>query len=168
MKGFTKSLIVASIVGAVGTGTLATGTIANAESGNDSKGPRSGLVDKLATTFNLNKGEVRDVVDEFHANRKADHQKHMSERLQALVDDGTITADQMAAIETKLQKLQDERVATHNAEGELDHASRKKVHEERRAELEAWADEQGINLDNLKGVFGGSHHGHRGPGHNVE
>jgi hypothetical protein len=155
MKTITKSLIAASIVGLVGTGGLATASIAGAESGSSSTDPMSSLVDKIASTFNLDKSKVQAVFDADRSARQVEREKQVSDRLQALVDDGTITAAQKTAIESKLAELKKERQADHGAWKDLTEEQRKAKMEEKRTELENWAKEQGLDLSKLKGIFGG-------------
>lgn len=156
MKTVTKSLIAASIVGLVGTGGLATATIVGAENGGSTTDPMSSLVDKIASTFNLDKSKVQAVFDADRSAREAEREKQMSERLQTLVDDGTITALQKTAIEAKLVELKKERKADRETWKDLTDEQRKAKMEEKRTELENWAKEQGLDLSKLKGVFGGS------------
>ncbi len=99
MKSLTKSLIVATIVGAVGTGTVATGAIASAESGTATDtDSMSSLVDKIASTFNLDKAKVQEVFDEQRSEMETKREAEVEAKLQTLVDDGTITTEQKTAI----------------------------------------------------------------------
>lgn len=165
MKTLHKTLIVATIVGTVGAGTVATGAIANAESGSSSSDPRSGLVDKLVSTFNLDKEKVQKVFDDQRTEMEAKRTAEVKERLQKLVDDKTITAAQKTVIETKLVELKKEREADREAMKDLSDEERKTKMNEKRAEMESWAKEQGLDLSKLKGVLGGpgGHGGHGGP-----
>lgn len=128
---------------------------------------QQGLVDKIASQFNLNKDDVQKVFDDNRAEHEAERQAKASERLQSLVDDGTITAEQKSAIETKMAELKSKREANREEFKNLSEDERKAKMDEKRTELEAWATEQGLDLTKLKGIFGGHHgpgHGH-GPGH---
>lgn len=128
-----------------------------------SNGNGNDLAEKIATKFNLNKDEVKQVFEEEHTARRAEHEKRVSERLQKLVDEGTITAEQKTAIEAKLKELQANREEHHEEMENLSDDERKAKLEEKRTELENWAKEQGLDLSKLKGVFGGPRgHGHRG------
>jgi hypothetical protein len=165
MKGITKSLIVASIVGTFGLGGLATAGIANAESSTSSStDPMSSLVEKIASTFNIDKAKVQSLFDENKTAREAEREKQQTERLQKLVDDGTITAAQKTAIEAKLAELKKERDADKDTMKDLSDAERKAKMDEKRAELESWAKEQGLDLTKLKGILGGGRGGPDGPG----
>lgn len=85
------------------------------------------LVDRIATKFNLNKDEVQAVFNEDRAAKEAERINLISEELQAAVDDGDITADQKALIETKLKELQATRASERTA-------------------LQEWADANSIDL----------------------
>lgn len=160
MKALTKSLIVASVVGTVGLGGLTTASIASAESGSTSTDPMSSLVDKIASTFNIDKTKLQTLFDEERDAREAEREKQQAERLQTLVDDGTITAAQKSAIEAKIVEMKKERDADREAIENLSDEERKAKMDEKRTELESWAKEQGLDLTKLRGVLGG----HGGPG----
>lgn len=162
MNNLTKSVIAASIVGTIGLGSLATVNIAGAESGTSSSDPMSSLIDKIASTFNIDKSKLQTVFDEEREAREAERETERAERLQALVDDGTITAAQKTAIEKKLAEMKAERDANKDDMQNLSDDERKTKMDEKRSELEAWAKEQGLDLSKLKGVLGGPG-GHGGP-----
>ena len=156
MNTLSKSLIVATIVGTVGMGTLATGAIANAESGTStSTDPVSSLVDKLASTFNLDRTKVQEVFDAQRTEMETKRAQKVSDRLDELVTAGTITSAQKSAIETKLAELKKEREANKDAVKDMSDEERKSKMDEKRSEMERWAKEQGLDLSKLKGVFGG-------------
>ena len=164
MNTLSKSLIVATIVGTVGAGTLATDAIANAESGTStSTSPVSSLVDKLASTFNLDKTNVQEVFDSQRTEMETARAQRVSDRLDALVTAGTITSAQKSAIETKLAELKKEREANKDDMKDMSDEERKSKMDEKRTEMESWAKEQGLDLSKLKGVFGGPG-GRGGPG----
>ena len=130
-----KSLMVAAAVATVGLGSIAGLGMASADTG--SGNGVSGMVDKIATKFNLNKDDVQKVFDEEKTERQAEHQAEMSERLQDAVDNGKITAEQKTKIEEKIKEITTAREAE-------------------RAELKAWAEQNGIDM---KYLMGRGHHG---------
>lgn len=154
MKLPAKQLLVAGIVGTVGIAGLTTVGVAGATSDRGS-GSESSLVDKLASTFNLDKSKVQKVFDEERSDRDAKHAEKLSERLQKLVDEGTITSAQKTAIEAKLKELKAEQEEFKEELKDSTREERKVKMEEKRQELETWAKAQGIDLDELKGVFFG-------------
>lgn len=153
----TKSMLAAGAVTTVAFASLAgLGTVsAQSNSGND-----KGIVDSISTKFGLNKDEVQAVFDEhkdeMHANREQKHEQ----RLQSLVDNGTISAEQKAALETKHDEMEAARKALENQD-----INRKEMHvqmEKAREEFKAWAVEQGINLDEINPERGHENMGPRG------
>ena len=164
MKAPIKQLVVAGIVGTVGIAGLATAGIANAEtSSSSSSDPMGSLVDKIASTFNLDKSKVQEVFDTERTEREAERETQRTERLQALVDDGTITAAQKTAIESKLKEMKAERETNGDDLKDLTEEERKAKMDEKRDALDAWAKEQGIDLSELRSIFGGPGGGHGGP-----
>lgn len=164
MNSVKKPLLIAGIVGTVGAGTLATGAVVNAESGSSASGPMSGLVDKLASTFNLDKTKVQEVLDQQRSEMEKNREAKATERLQALVDKGTITSAQKTAIEAKLKEMKQDREQNKEEFKNMTAEERKSAMDEKRTELESWADEQGIDLNELKGILrGGGPRGEGGP-----
>jgi competence protein ComGC len=162
MKSLTKSLIVATIVGAVGTGTVATGAIASAESGTATDtDSMSSLVDKIASTFNLDKAKVQEVFDEQRSEMETKREAEVEAKLQTLVDDGTITTEQKTAIKAKMAAMKAERESNKDNFKDMTEEERKAAIDKKKTELETWAKEQGIDLTKLNGVFGGPRGGHR-------
>lgn len=160
MKTLGKSLLIGGVIGTMGLGTLAGAGIASAQSTD----PHASLIDKIAARFNLDKDEVEKVFEEERAAMEAEHAERISERLQKLVDDGTITDAQKEAILQKIDELKAERDALKDEWKNLSSDERRSKMKEKRAELEAWANEQGLDLQKLHGVFMGDHghHGFRG------
>lgn len=125
----------------------------------DSEG-ESTLVDKLVTKFNLNKEEVQAVFDEHHEERKAEMDQRRASDLQAKVDDGTITAEQKTLIENKLKEMDTQREALRDQD-----LTRDQMREKMQAlhdELETWAEDNNINLEDIMPMGGPG--GHRGMG----
>lgn len=151
-----------STIGLAGLAATGMASAATNQSGQDT------LVDKIAQKFNLNKDDVQQVFNEQHQAREAEHQAKISERLQKLVDDQTITPDQKTAIEAKLKELHDQHEANKDSLKDLTPEERKAKREQARQDLENWANEQGLDLTKLRGIFQGPHMGPGGPGHGPE
>ncbi len=134
----------------------------SAQSGSSSG--QGGLIDAISSKCNRNKEEVKQVFEAQHEKREAKHEAKQSERLQKLVDNGTITVDQKTAIETKLAELKSDRESNKGSMKDLTPEQRKAKHDEKKAELEAWAKDNNLDLTKLKGVFMGGPDGRRGPG----
>ena len=108
-----KSLLIAGAVATVGLAGATGLGVASAATSNSTGG--TSIVDKLASKFNLKKEDVQAVFDEDHAAHEAEHQQQVSDRLQKLVDDGKLTADQKTKIEAKLKEMQTARDAERTA-----------------------------------------------------
>lgn len=119
----------------------------------------SSLVEKIATKLNLSTTEVQSVIDEYQSEREAERTAQNSERLQTLVDEGKITAEQKTLIENKLTELEAQRETARDES--LTEEERKTQMEAERTALKTWADENGIDMQYL--LMGGKG-GHGGPG----
>lgn len=128
-------------------------TAVSAQSNSSSNGPESSLVDTLVSKFNLNKDEVQAVLKEARLEHAAQREEQQNKRLQAFVDDGTITAAQKTAIEAKIKEMKEEREANKGSFKDLTADERTAKMNEKRAELEAWAGEQGLDLTKLREIF---------------
>lgn len=126
-----KKLAIAGVIASVGIATAGGVGIASAASSSNS----DSLVDKLATKFNLNRDEVKAVFDENRSERQAAMEQRQADRLQKLVDNGKLTAEQKSKIEAKLKEL-------------------KSARESERTELESWAKSNNIDM---KYLMGGRH-----------
>lgn len=122
----------------------------------------SNLVDKLVSKFNLNKEDVQSVYDEAHKEHEAQREQEQTKKLQALVDNGTITASQKTAIEVKIKEMKAECESSKDSFKDLSEDERKAKMDEKRQKLESWAKEQGLDLSKLRGVLMGGR-GHGGP-----
>lgn len=143
---YKKPLLVAGAVTSIGAASvlgLATASAATNNSGNDT------LVDKLATTFNLNKDDVQKVFDEERKANEAERQAKVEERLDQAVKDGKITEEQKAKILAKIEEMK----ADHPDPAELENktpAEMKALMEQKRKDLEAWAEQNDIPMEYLK------------------
>jgi len=140
---------VTGTVAAIGvSGLVGLGVVSAQSAGN-----RSSLVEAIASRFNLNKSDVQKVFDQNKAQNQVDRQQKMSDRLQKLVDNGTITAAQKTAIEAKLKDLQASRAANRGSLKSLTPVERKAKMEAQKTDLENWANSQGLDLTRLQGIF---------------
>lgn len=125
------------------------------------EGPGAGqdsLVQRLAERFGLDQSEVQEFFEEERQLRMEQHHQMMRKRLDEAVTDGKLTEEQRAAIEAKHQELKADREALQESWDDMTQEERKTLKEEHRAEMEAWAEENGIEFSLFK--FGGP--GHRG------
>ena len=164
MNTLTKTIVAGTIMGTLGIGSLATASIVGAESAaNNSDNPQSSLIEKIASTFNIDKSKLQTIFDEDREAREAAREKEQAAKLQTLVDNGTITSAQKTVIEKKIAELKSQREANCDTMKDLTDDERKAKMDEERTALEAWAKEQALDLSKLKGVLGGGPGGHGGP-----
>ena len=159
-----KTSVIAGVLTTVGTVGLV-GVSANAATNTDSQ---SDLVSKIAKKFNLKSDEVKQVFDDAHKEHEAERSAKLSENLQKKVDDGTITADQKTKLEAKFKELKTKHEAEREASkgSKPDRAAMKQKMESERAELKAWATQNGIDLDKVMPVRAMGMGGHHGPDDN--
>lgn len=143
---YNKLLISVGSLGAVAAIAFAGSAVVLA----DSENGQNGLAQRIAQRFNLNQEEVEAVMQE---NREARHEEHLNQ----LVADGKITEEQKALLQEKHKEMQANRVQDRNLSQEEREAKR----EQNRAEMKAWAEENGIDLSVLGGPREG---GPKGPG----
>lgn len=142
-----KPLLIAGAVAGIGLATATGVGIASAatnQNGSDS------LVDKLATRFNLNKDEVNQVFEEERAERHAEMQQKMEERLTKAVAEGKLTEEQKQKVLAKQAELQAEMEKSfrEGLEGK-NKEERVQLMQQRHEELQKWADENDIPLKYL-------------------
>lgn len=160
MKKTTVILLVVTVLVAGGAGLLVT---RSARAENDFGKPFDSLVQKIADQFGLNQDEVQVVFDEHQAERRAEREKRREERqaereqkfaekLTEAVNNGEITEEQKQLILAKRAELENQNQA------------QKQNMEQKRLELEAWAEENGLeNTGYLLGGFGQKFGGPGGP-----
>lgn len=149
-----KKLIASAVTAAViGAGSMAATTFAATDSPTD--GPASSLVQKIADKFKLNKDEVQKVFDEAHNEHKVERQKHFSERLDKLVGEGKITAEQKQKILDKFEQMKNERIVIEDGSAKPNFEQMK----QKKAELQQWAKDNGIDLNLIKPEHGPRHGG---------
>jgi hypothetical protein len=107
----------------------------------DDETTSSPIVEKLVSKFNLNEDEVVGVFNELRDEKRAEMQAAREERLSEAVSDGVITEEQKQALISKWQEMETKR-------------------EQERQEMQAWFEEQGIDMEALRQYEGFG----RGPG----
>lgn len=159
LKSKQSLLIAAAVVTVAGVGLIGAHAV-SAETK-----PDQSIVSKIATKFNLSQDEVQAVFDEDRQAHEVEMRESISERLQAKVDDGAITAEQKTLIEEKLTALQEAREADKDSFDDMTEDERHEAMKQKRDELEQWAEDNGIPTDLLyfKGR-GGHGRGPSGPG----
>lgn len=156
-----KPLLIAGIVTTIGLSGLGVG-VANAATNSETKsGPMSGLVDAIATKFNLNKDDVQKVVDDQKVKMDTEREQQVTTELAQLVKDGKLTQAQADAITAKRAELQKTREANKDTAQSQSDTDRKAAMEKERTDLEAWAKQNNIDTQYLRFIAG---HGRGGPG----
>ena len=156
-----QTLLVGGAIATVGLAGL--GTLGVASAATQSSDPQSSIIDKLATTFKLNKDDVKKVFDEERTAREAEHKAAVAGNLKQLVTDGKLTQEQADKLTAKAQELQTAREADKDSLKDLTHDERKAAMEAKRDELKKWLSDNGIDEKYARFLMPG-HHGHGGPG----
>lgn len=115
----------------------------------------SDLVQKIATKFNLNESEVKAVFDEAHEERHAKMQAQYEAKLSEAVKVGKLTEAQKQLVLQKHAELQASRESRMEEMHNKTPEEMKETMKAEKAELEAWAKENGIDMQYLMGGKGG-------------
>ncbi len=152
-----------AVAGIVGSSVVATSAMANEST--SGQGRMSGLVEMIAQKFNLNQDEVQAVFEQAREEQHAQHQAQELERLEALVEEGTLTQEQKVLITAKQAELKASQESQKESFQDMTLEERQEAMETQKAELEAWAQENGIDITLLQqGRRGAGGPGGRGPG----
>lgn len=157
-----KILATAAIVGIAATGLGAMTVSATNTNGQS-------LADAIANHFQLNADDVKKVVSEYretkHAEHRAERTEKVNEKLDTLVSEGKITAEQSTAIKEKRTQIQQEREAEREKMRESGErpgrAEMRKKMETRRTEMKKWLASQGIDEQYGHMLGDKGHHKHR-------
>lgn len=151
MKLTRKQLISAAVVTVLAGGIGLVGVASvSAERGRSDRSET--MAQRIATKFNLNKDEVKAEMDaqkeEDRAAHQAERKQKREEHLQKLVDEGKITAEQKDAIITKQDEIHTriEELRNNGKTREENKDAAKAIKDE----FKAWAESQGINLEDIK------------------
>ncbi len=167
-KSTYKMLAAAVAIAGVSAGALGANAVFAAES--TERPGMEMIVEKIATKFNLDSEDVRIAFEEHRAEMEEEMQAREAERLAQAVESGELTQAQVEAILVKRDELRlrmEEARENFEPGTEID---RETVKEQMRAEMEdlqAWADEQGIDLKYLHPFghrIGEGHEGRMGHG----
>ncbi|MFT4532359.1 MAG: hypothetical protein ACI9T8_000379 [Candidatus Saccharimonadales bacterium] len=155
----TKAATTAGVGAAIVVGSMFAVTAASAQSSDR----RAELVDRLATELNVNSADVQGVFDELKAEHKVERAASAEAHLQSLVDAGTLTEAQKADLEGFQEARQSLKESLKDQD--LSKDEMKAQFMEMKAEVEAWADAEGLDLDDIRPERDGEHRkGRRGFG----
>jgi len=131
--------------------------LVSADSSSTSTDGKTSLVDKIASTFGLDKTKVQAVFDQNRQEHEAAQTTKVTADLDKLVSSGKITSAQEKLILDKRTELQTQREANRDSMQSKTDAERKAAREAERTSLEQWAKDNGISTDYLRYVVGGPH-----------
>lgn len=106
------------------------------------------LIDRITKVFKLNETEVNKVATDFRTEKQAERTKLLEEKLTQLVKDGKITNDQKTKILAKHKEMQENRPTFEEMQN-MTKEERRAEKQARRAELEEWAQANGIDMQYL-------------------
>jgi hypothetical protein len=160
-----KRLAVAAMAATIGLAGLGAGVAHAATTNSTTKtDPMSGLVDAIATKFNLNKSDVQQVFDTQKTQMEANRETKIKAEVAQLVTDGKITQAQADLINAKRAELQKQREADKTSFDTMTDTERKAAMDKQKTDLESWAKQNNIDTQYLRYVIGGGHgHGTGGP-----
>ena len=115
-------------------------------------GDHATIIEKLVERFGLNEEDVKAVFDETKEEHQAQMQVRFEEKLNKAIESGDLTEVQKQAIMAKHEELKVEQEASRESFQEMTREERKEAMEAKKAGLESWAEENGIDL---KDFFGG-------------
>lgn len=154
----SKNVLAAGLV-TVATGTLLGVSSVTAQSSDTSA---ETIVDKIVSTFNLDREEVEAVFEEHREQKHEERQAHWEERLADLVEEGSLTQDQANRLH-ELHTEHHEKIEALREQG----ADRDEIHDQiqqHRDDMKSWAEEEGIELDGLQMFNGPRGFGRHGGG----
>lgn len=104
------------------------------------------LSQKIAQKFGLKEGDVNEVFKEYQVERNTQRQEQITLKLDQMVKDKKITAEQKTAILAKLNDLWKRHMDNRDALRTMTPQQRKEEREKVRQELQDWANQHKIDL----------------------
>lgn len=101
---------------------------------------KSSLVDKISTTFNLDRAEVQKVFDQDRQERDAKQQAKFESRLNTAIAEGNLTKSQADELKSKVTELKDFRKSLKD----MSKAERKQALKSKHDEIKKWLEENNI------------------------
>lgn len=146
-----KTLLVLGAVSGVGLASVAGLGVAAAATNSHDKGS---LVERVASKFNLDKGEVGAVFEEHRAERQAEHHQSLEDRLNRAVKDGKLTEEQKTKILAKLEELKAARQEWRENPSQEHSKDIRELH----SSLKKWAKENNVPVHYLNFMIAPVHH----------
>ena len=149
----TKKLILPAAIAAVGIISFAGLSTVSAD--NEETGKFGQMGQRFAQRFGLDQTEVESFLQEdrqaMRQERKEEMQAKSDEKLSEAVDNGIITEDQKAALIAK----REENKPDMGENRDLSVEEREALRETNKADMESWANDNGIDLEALHEYLGG-------------
>lgn len=154
MQKLKTALMVGAGVATIGLGGL--GVASAATNNSSSTSPDSSLVDKIASTFNLDKSKVQAVFDQNRADYMKEMQAKRADALKQAVTDGKITQAQADYITKAWADIEAQRPA----DGSKPSDSQREAIKTKRDALQTWLKQQNIDLHTVLRSEGFTHGRH--------
>ena len=138
-------------------GLLGINQVASAQSGSNQY---TGLIQKIAQTFNLDQNKVQAVFDQYRQEQQASlqqkRQQQIEDRLSQAVQQGKLTNEQKQAILDELAALK----SKYNPDSlkNMTPDQRKQAFQNEQAEIKSWTQSHGIDVSYLMRGFGMGRH----------
>lgn len=156
MQRLKKTLLVGATVATFGLSSLG---IASAATSSSTDGSTS-LVDKIASTFNLDKSKVQAVFDEDRTTHETQMKADRATALKQAVTDGKLTQTQADYITKAWADID----ALHSTDGTKPTDAQREAMKAKMDALRTWLSDQKIDLQSIDGLGGfGRHGGFGGP-----
>ncbi len=143
MKKYSKSML---IMGVATVSSVA--LVAGVSSAQDQTSRQSDLIDKVSQSHNIDREELESTFNEFREEKKAERGAKRQEFLQSKVDDGTITSEQKDMLESRESEMKE--AINMLKESDANREEIKSKIKELKVEFKTWAEEQGIDLEELR------------------
>jgi hypothetical protein len=164
-----KNILIAATAATLSFGAIAPVGLtlaAHAQTGATTSG--TSIVDKIAGKFSLNKTDVQKVFDEDRTAHEAERTQAEKDKLAGLVTAGTLTQAQADKITAKRAEMKADMDANRTAIQSKTDTERKAAMDAKKAELDKWAADNGIDAKYLMPGDGmGRGRGPGGPGGNL-
>ena len=115
----------------------------------DTSATGTSIVDKIASKFNLNKADVQKVFDEDRTAHEAEREQQAATKLADLVKAGTLTQAQADKISDKRAEMKADREKNQDSFKNMTETERKAAMDAKKAELDQWAKDNGIDAKYL-------------------
>ena len=155
----SKTISTVGVGAAIVVGSMFAVNAVGAHSGGDVSDDRAAAI---AEKLGVNSDQVKEAFEEIHAEKKAEREEQKAEHLAGLIADGTLTQEQADALQAKHEELREAKEAL--KEQDLTREEIREQMQEAKDEFRAWAEEQGIDLEEIRPEGGREGHkgGHRG------